>query len=128
MHKHQFLYFYILLIFVQNSNGKTKILFLKYMIKYNFSSYINLNFVKLNYILMAIKKFHNNFSIVYKHATIYTSLFVTVRLIIANQILWNPIPYKGLPIFGWKHTIGGTKNVATLYCFPQVSMLELQPW
>lgn len=64
------------------------------MIKYIFlpKIYINLkfkklNFAKLNYILMAIKNFHYNFSIVCKDVIFYTPLFVIVCSIIANQIL-----------------------------------------
>jgi len=64
------------------------------MIKYIFlpKIYINLKFkklifAKLNYILMAIKKFHYNFSIVCKDVIVYTPLFVIVCSIIANQIL-----------------------------------------
>jgi len=29
---------------------------------------------------------------------------------------------------GGKTHYGGVKNVVTLYCFPRVSMFELQPW
>jgi hypothetical protein len=41
-------------------------------------------------------------------------------------MLWNKMSW---PIsYGWNHTMGEAKNVVTLYCFPGVSMFELQSW
>jgi hypothetical protein len=40
------------------------------------------------------------------------------------------IPFEHLSTLylGWKHTMGGANNLVILYCFPRVSMFELQPW
>jgi hypothetical protein len=40
----------------------------------------------------------------------------------------KPLSLQGPPHFWVKAHYGGAKTLVTLYYFPHVSMLELQPW